>query len=81
MINVKQTLTNLHKKFPTLDLDQLFTILDCIVEEPQFFNYKEPDFISKIPSSPIVMYDGADSILSVPKYVQDKSNRNVSVNN
>lgn len=33
MLNVKQTLKNLHKKFPTLSLDELFEVLDCYVEE------------------------------------------------
>lgn len=33
MLNVKQTLKNLHKKFPTLGLDELFEVLDCYIEE------------------------------------------------
>ena len=33
MINTRQTLVNLHEKFPTLTLDNLFEILDCIEEE------------------------------------------------
>lgn len=33
MLNVKQTLKNLHKKLPTLSLDDLFDVLDCYVEE------------------------------------------------
>ena len=33
MLNVKQTLKNLHKKFPTLGLDELFEVLDCYVEQ------------------------------------------------
>lgn len=33
MLNIKQTLKNLHKKFPTLGLDELFEVLDCYVEE------------------------------------------------
>lgn len=36
MLNVKQTLKNLHKKFPTLGLDELFEVLDCYVEEYSF---------------------------------------------
>lgn len=36
MMNVKQTLKNLHKKFPTMSLDNLFEILDCYVEESYF---------------------------------------------
>lgn len=33
MINAKQTLKNLHKKFPTMSLDELFEVLDCYIEE------------------------------------------------
>ena len=33
MLNVKQTLKNLHKRLPTLSLDELFEVLDCYVEE------------------------------------------------
>lgn len=32
MIDTKETLKKLHKKFPTLSLDDLFTILDCYTE-------------------------------------------------
>lgn len=33
MVNVKDTLKKLHKKFPLMTLDELFEILDCFVEE------------------------------------------------
>ena len=33
MINVKETLKRLHKKLPTLSLDDLFDVLDCYVEQ------------------------------------------------
>lgn len=33
MIDAKQTLVNLHSKFPSMSLDDLFTILDCYVEQ------------------------------------------------
>lgn len=33
MINSKETLKRLHKKFPLMSLDELFEILDCVVEE------------------------------------------------
>lgn len=33
MINTKETLKKLHKKFPLLSLDELFDILDCYVED------------------------------------------------
>jgi len=32
MIDTKKTLQNLHERFPDLDLDDLFAILECIVE-------------------------------------------------
>lgn len=32
-MNVKETLKRLHKKFPMMNLDELFDILDCYVEE------------------------------------------------
>ena len=37
MLNSKETLKNLHKKLPQLNLDELFDILDCYVEEYNFF--------------------------------------------
>ena len=33
MMNVKETLKKLHKKFPMMGLDELFDVLDCYVEE------------------------------------------------
>lgn len=33
MINTKETLKKLHKKFPLMTLDELFEILDCYEEE------------------------------------------------
>jgi hypothetical protein len=33
MIDTKETLKKLHKKFPTLSLDDLFAILDCYTEQ------------------------------------------------
>lgn len=35
MVNFKETLTKLHKEFPEFDLEKLFKIMECIVEEPQ----------------------------------------------
>ena len=37
MLNSKETLKNLHKKFPQLNIDELFDVLDCYVEEYNFF--------------------------------------------
>ena len=36
MMNVKETLKRLHKRLPTLSLDDLFDVLDCYVEELTF---------------------------------------------
>ena len=36
MMNVKETLKRLHKRLPTLSLDELFDVLDCYVEEVTF---------------------------------------------
>ena len=36
MINVKETLKRLHKRLPTLSLDELFELLDCYVEQIDF---------------------------------------------
>lgn len=36
MINVKETLKRLHKRLPTLSLDELFELLDCYVEQVDF---------------------------------------------
>ena len=32
-MNTRETLKNLHKKFPNLNLDDLFEIMDCYVED------------------------------------------------
>ena len=38
MMNVKETLKKLHKRLPTLSLDELFELLDCYVEEIKLSN-------------------------------------------
>ena len=35
MIDIKATLKNLHIKFPLMTLDELFAILDCVIEKSQ----------------------------------------------
>ena len=37
-MNVKETLKKLHKRLPTLSLDELFELLDCYVEEIKLSN-------------------------------------------
>lgn len=48
MINSKETLKRLHKKFPLMSLDELFEILDCVVEE-SLFKYEPSKGISSQP--------------------------------
>lgn len=48
MIDTKKTLQNLHERFPDLDLDDLFAILECIVEPTWGTN------IRTIPDDPIL---------------------------
>ena len=38
MMNSKETLKNLHKRFPLMTLDELFDILDCYVEQSPSIN-------------------------------------------
>ena len=33
MMNVKETLKRLHKRLPTLSLDELFELIECYVEQ------------------------------------------------
>ncbi len=54
MINTKQTLKNLHKKFPMMSLDELFEALDCYVEETNLFTPlgNKPIWETTTPSKP-----------------------------
>jgi hypothetical protein len=38
MLNLKETLKNLHKKFPNLTIDELFDIVDCYSEEIKIYS-------------------------------------------
>lgn len=44
-MNVKETLKRLHKRLPTLSLDELFELLDCYVEQSAAFPNWEPNKI------------------------------------
>lgn len=46
MLNSKETLKKLHKKFPLLSLDELFDVLDCYVEDSLFSYKPEPWYVS-----------------------------------
>lgn len=39
MMNLKETLKKLHKKFPTMTIDELFDVADCYVEEINIYTY------------------------------------------
>lgn len=45
MMNLKETLKNLHKKFPNLTLDELFDIVDCYVEEVKIHSHTPITYI------------------------------------
>ena len=62
-INEKQTLRNLHEKFPQLNLDELFSILDCISLE-SVVSYNYPGTITARDFS-----DSASSILTAQEGV------------
>ena len=49
MLNSKETLKKLHKRFPQLSLDDLFDVLDCYVEEYTFWTgtYTDTNFRPK----------------------------------
>ena len=63
MMNVKETLKRLHKRLPTLSLDELFELLDCYVEydniTSDWLNYK------KSPFEPIKVWYSTDKTTSV----------------
>lgn len=47
MIDFKNTLINLHKKFPEYDLDKLIEIIDAIVETIDYNKFNYPSGIKK----------------------------------
>lgn len=77
MLNSKETLKKLHKKFPQMSLDDLFDILDCYVEEYNFFTkpywYEtNTDFrIKDASTNPLFKnYDGNISTTAKPRGIQ-----------
>ena len=70
MLNSKETLKNLHKKFPQLSLDDLFDVLDCYVEEYTFWTYTDNNFRLKntqTSTNPLFKsYDGNISTTAEP---------------
>ena len=64
MLNTKQTLKNLHKKFPMMSLDELFEVLDCYVEE-SYFNTNPGTWSDiAIKTMPKVWYDNQVTSIS-----------------
>ena len=47
-MDTKKTLQNLHQKFPAMTLDDLFTILDCIVIDSPIYLPSLPNTTDKI---------------------------------
>ena len=72
MLNSKETLKKLHKKFPQMSLDELFDALDCYVEEYNFFTkpywngtYTDGDFrIKNTQSSTNPLFKSYDGNIS-----------------
>lgn len=66
MIDIKRTLKELHRKFPLMSLDELFTILDCYVEELPFAvtNIPQVSYTDKIPANASTTIDTVYGTLS-----------------
>lgn len=52
MVNFKETLTKLHTEFPEFDLETLFKVMECIVEETQI-NLNWPTGVRTLPANDI----------------------------
>ena len=63
MMNVKETLKRLHKRLPTLSLDELFELLDCYVEQSTLSTFPNWEPPTKIYYST----DKTTSVNEVPK--------------
>lgn len=75
MLNTKQTLKNLHKKFPMMSLDELFEVLDCYVEESYLKITETNDTWKTIPtiSKPSIWYDNQITSISSKDLNSDSS--------
>lgn len=78
MINTKETLKKLHKKFPLLSLDELFDILDCYVEDSCLWTR---DITWKNEPSPIPTVTTSPYITTVTSNEDLNSNKIVAVSN
>ena len=76
MLNSKETLKKLHKRFPQLSLDELFDALDCYVEEYTFWTgtYTDTTFRprnAQTSTNPLFKpYDGNISTIAEPSGIQ-----------
>lgn len=58
-MDVKQTLKNLHRRFPEMSLDDLFAILDCYSNyEVRWPGYNNSNTISTTPPTNITFTNG-----------------------
>ena len=62
MMNVKETLKRLHKRLPTLSLDELFELLDCYVEQSNLTSFPNWE-----PNKVWYSTDKTTSVNEVPK--------------
>ena len=70
MMNVKETLKRLHKRLPTLSLDELFELLDCYVEENSCnWYYKTPETTWTSDNKNIIKYYDNGTITTVKNHV------------
>lgn len=74
MINTKETLKKLHSKFPLMTLDELFSILDCYVEENCLWTKditwsSEPSPSSAVKTSPYITTISCNEDLNCNKII------------
>lgn len=60
MLNSKETLKKLHKKFPTMTLDELFDIIDCYIETGVYFGTPVENYTHPYILDPYRYYTGFD---------------------
>lgn len=57
---MRQTLKNLHKRFPMMSLDELFDILDCFVDDA-ISTWEQPTLKTVPTNEPIKVWYGTNS--------------------
>ena len=71
MIDVKRTLKVLHKKFPLMSLDELFTIIDCYVED-SLVSIPQVYYTTETPATAINTIDTVHGTLSATSCKNDQ---------